>query len=147
MIWKVFRFYFFLYLVPCFVILGEQFGPSYGIDLKNVPEQYGYVVTALYIAGCLYLFGVCGNDFFTRSEHVMIFGDKKYSFIWTWILFVPVATSFHLASYGSALIQGVVFLILEILRRRHNKFWDMDEQDRVIQKAKDSKAERVEIDQ
>lgn len=148
MIWKVFRVYFFLYLVPCFFTLTEQFGPAYGIDVKTMPVQYSYVITGLFVAGCLYLLGVCGNDFFSRTEHAQIFGDKrKYSFVWTWILFVPAVTSFHHALYVAAGLHGIMFLILEILRRRHNKFWDYDEKERIIQKAKDAKAERVEIDQ
>lgn len=148
MTWKVFRVYFLLYLLPCLVMLAEQFGKQFGISLESVPPQYGYVVTGLYIMGCMYLFGICGSDFFSRTEHVRFFGDKrKYLFIWTWILVVPAVFAFHHANYGTAFIQGVQFLILEILRRRHNTFWDMDEKERIIQKAKDSKAERVEIDQ
>lgn len=148
MTWKVFRVYFVLYLLPCLVMLTEQFGKQFGVNLESVPHQYGYVVTTLYIFGCLYLLGICGNDFFSRTEHVRYFGDKrKYSFVWTWILAAPALVAFHHANYGAAFIQGVVFLILEILRRRHNTFWDQDEKDRIIQQAKDAKAERVEIDQ
>lgn len=148
MIWKVFRVYFVLYLIPCMVMLTEQFSTQLGIDLTVVPVQYGYVVTALYIIGGLYLLGVCGSDFFSRSEHVALFGNKrKYSFVWTWILAVPAVVYFHKFELVACAVQFAVFLILEILRRRHNKLWDEDEKARIIQKAKDAKAERVEIDQ
>lgn len=148
MIWKVFRLYFPLYLLPCIVLLIEQFSTPLGIDLSVVPVQYGYVVNTLFFIGCLNLFAIVMNEFFSRSDHVKYFGDKrKYSFVWTWIMLVPGLVAFHHASYGDALTQVAIFIILEVLRRRHNELWEQDEKNRIIQKAKDAKAERVEIDQ
>lgn len=148
MIWKVFRFYFFLYFVPSTVILLEMIGPHFGIHLETYPKQYGVLVNTLYVFGTLYCIVIIANEFFSRSEHVQYFGDKrKYSFIWTWYLAVPVVIAFHMGNYGAALIQSLIFIILEALRRKHNRMWDEDENARIIQKARDAKAERVEIDQ
>lgn len=148
MIWQVFRVYFFLYLIPCAVMMVELCGQYFGISMENVPPQYSWISTGLYAAGCFYAFICTGNELFSRTEHVQYFGDRcKYSFVWTWILFVPAVISFHQGLFGQAFIQGVVFVVLECLRRRHNNYWEYDERQRVIQKAKDAKAPSVEIDQ
>lgn len=144
MTWKVLRFWFLLVLVP--VSYNTYLALQKLIGLQDfLPHQYEVLIRIMCVISLLFSIICFFNEFFDKNEHERFFGKKKYSFIWTYIAVIPIALLFHSGQVGTSLVCLVVMFMYEILRRKHNRFCNVWAYEEITKKARESKAERVEL--
>lgn len=145
MTFSVFRFYFFMFFIPTTMLLLEKLAPVLGYPF-NLPKQYVTLIGLLYLASIVWTFISFLNGCWNKKEHLNMFGTEKYNFIWTWYIMAPGVVAFHQDNMVIFLGQLTMFLILEYTRNKHNKYSQEYKDAVLILRAKETKAERVEIE-